>query len=810
MSSGERISGLATIAGRGLIINGVFEAGLQSTLIVQSLLVPRLLGPAAVGLFAIASATVSIGATFKELGIEQKLVQERQADLPLAYSVAFTLEMILSGALFLAVLALAPAIAAFYHRDSLLPIVAVLALTIFTNAFLGLPSALYTRGLNYLKQNIVDALGPVVGFAITVPMAFLGYGVWSLVGGAIGALVVSAITVAWVTPIRPRFKMNGPIARRFLAYGWPLWLTRLLGLSTTIAGTLVISKALGVAALGYFSMAQGVAQRAFRLDGLIGQTLFPILCRAPDDIEGQRRAFIASNRVTAMWSAPLGFGLAIFAPDIVHLILGPKWVPAIFLLRMQSLAIVLGSIGFSWDIFFRARGRTKPTLMWSMVNEGWVFVVLLPSVIFFGLNGAAWAIGSLGLIAIVARQIPISRLFPGLNLVAGCARELLAGGVVAAGAFFMREALGPPRSLFGFAGMLAAFGVASIAAILVVDGAYLADLLRRVRGAAAPAPGVAALAVEPDGALGAMAPAPSTTELIERAELHPVSTALRTIGVEDSLATPGGYPLYLSAAGDRSLWVTLRDSSVLAWLDLDTGEWRRWRLPLWPHAACTDDRGRAWVALTLSSQVATVDPEERRARRVRLPRTRELLLAAWDGDAAVVVDAWHRRLWRIDDSGKAAIDLPEGMRRPDYVVPDGRGSLWVSDIGTPVLARVGRDTGTLFPSPGRIRAVVVEPGGHHLWLGHFVRPLMSRLDLDDPDRGTVTMELPGTPTGMAFGPDGLLWASLFDADAVIALDRSGVQHRIDLPRGSGPTSVLWLGEHLVVACGPASRLLVVR
>ncbi|MDQ1402901.1 MAG: hypothetical protein QOG03_1217, partial [Actinomycetota bacterium] len=65
MTDEQRLSQLANVAGRGFIVNALFEGGLQAMLLLQSLLVPRLLGPANVGLFALAMAAVNVGFTLK-------------------------------------------------------------------------------------------------------------------------------------------------------------------------------------------------------------------------------------------------------------------------------------------------------------------------------------------------------------------------------------------------------------------------------------------------------------------------------------------------------------------------------------------------------------------------------------------------------------------------------------------------------------------------------------------------------------------------------------------------------------------------
>src|SRR5207253_3808385 len=171
-----------------------------------------------------------------------------------------------------------------------------------------------------------------------------------------------------------------------------------------------------------------------------------------------RRAFAATNRVTAMWSALVGFGVALFANDLIHLVLGPKWAPAGFLFRMEGLSVVTLSIGWSWDIFYRARGETKLTLAWSAIAEAWVFVVLLPTTVLWGLTGAAWAVLALGLIALPARQLFLRRIFPGINLLADVWRELLAVGVVTAAVAVVRDWVGPPTGFVAFAGLLALFG----------------------------------------------------------------------------------------------------------------------------------------------------------------------------------------------------------------------------------------------------------------------------------------------------------------------------------------------------------------
>ncbi len=794
------MSSMARVAGRGFIITFAFTAVTQGLLLIQGLAVPRLLGPETVGLFALAIAAMSVGATLKELGTSEKLVQDRHADLPVAYSVAFTIELIISSALFVILMVAAPFVADFYDKPVLVPMMAVLGITLFTGAFLALPGALFDRKLNYLRQNMVNAVGPIVGFAVTVPMAIAGYGVWSLVYGAVAPMVV-AVIITWSVALRPRLRLQRDYLRGFLSYGWPLWLSRMLGLSTTVIGTLVISRVISIEALGYFAVAQSIGERAVIVDGVISRTLFPILCRVQDDLAGQRRAFTITNRITAMWSGVIGFGVALFATDLIHLILGEKWAPAGFLFRMEGLSVVTLSIGWSWDIFYRARSQTKPTLVWSIMSEAWVFVILLPATVLWGLTGAAWAVFALGVIALPVRQVFMRRIFPDVNLLADVWRELLAVGVVALLVAALRSKTGPPSSIIELLGLGLVFGVAALGALAIVDCALITDLIGRLR---TPSP-----VIPEDPFVEPILPVavPSISAPIDELTVPVYETAFR---LSDDLVLPGEYPLWLTPGHGNTLWVTLRDTSQLAHLDVTTGTWQKWRLPTYPHVASIDARGRAWVALTLANSVAVVDPESGRRERIRLGRTRELLVAAHDRDACLVVDSGRLCIWRIEGDERTAISLPPEMRRPDFVAATASGEWWITDTHESVVARrSAAGEFSVLPVRSPTRTAIVDEARRAVWLGHWSEPHVSRFDIDDPTVPT-SIELPGVPFGAALGPDGRLWLAIPELDQVVAVEDAGVTDIVGLPPGSGPgaVSVAWVGGHMYVSSGASGRLLV--
>ncbi|MFZ6004385.1 MAG: oligosaccharide flippase family protein [Actinomycetota bacterium] len=791
----QRLGLLAGAVGRGALLAAAFSVLVQGLGFAQSLLVPRLLGPANLGLFAVAMASVRVAGLIRDFGVSEKLTQEDEVDLPLAYSVAFTLEVIMATAIVALLVGAAPVVAALLNEPDLRLVISVLAATVYTNAFLGLTSALHLRRLHYGRQNLVNAVGPVVSFAVTVPLAYAGAGVWALVAGAVAAFGAAA-TIMWLTaPLRPRARLDRRMVGRYLRFGWPLWVANLLGMASTVGGTIVITRWLGLVGVGFLAVAQGFVNRAFLIDALVAHSLFPALSRTQGDLAGHRRAFIVTNRITVIWSGFIGFGLAIFAGDLVRFVLGDDWEPATLLFRLAGLAVTTGSIGFSWDIFLRARGDTKPTLAFKTISEAWVFVVLLPAVVFAGIDGAAWAVGSLGVISVVVRQFFVNRMFDDVPLVRVAWREILATGGAAAALVLVRTQW-MPDSAAGFAAQVTLYTLVSAGSVLAADGIFIRDLARRVRR---PTPHHDVTDVtDANGPL--LSPGASRHSGASRLLLE--------------LPVPGQYPLGLAVDGDRA-WVTCRDSSTLVWTDLPDGEWRSIRLPAYPHLPVVSE-GVAWVGLTLAGRVAAVEPSGT-SRITRLARTHEVLGTAAHGAGCLVVDNGHavKRLWTVPAPGRAASSrrLPTGMVRPDIVIAPAEtdGEVWVTDTAAPSVARISAEGGVLIDAGAGTRFGLRDDRRGLLWLGHSDRPLVSALEMAEPFDVQTHAAVPSVPFGMALGPDGLIWVACPEASAIVALGEAGsVVDRIDTAAGAWPLSLALWGDCLVALCARAGALLVIR
>jgi lipopolysaccharide exporter len=756
---------LTRATGRGALINLGFAVVVQGLAAVQALLVPRLIGPEQVGLFALAMGGVAIGNTLKELGIPQKLVQERDVDLHTSYRVAFTLELVLAGCFLLVVLAAAPILAAVYDRPELWLLTTVLGLSIFTVAFLDLPAALPYRQMRYGRYNALIAIGPVVGFAVTVPLAYAGAGVWSLAAGTLAGFVAASVVMFVAGPVRPALLWDRALVRRYVAFGGPLWLGQLLAVAAGWGSVFAVSSAVGVAGLGYFQLAQSWAARALQIDGILSNTVFPALCNIQSSIDRLRRAFIITNRLSMLWAAPVGFGIALFAEPVVRLLLGPSWEPAVLLVQAQGAGVVVTSIAYNWHLFFAARGETRPQLVVSLLGVAWLVVVVIPLLLVFELEGAAASVVILAVGTYVVRQRYLRRVFGPFNMLGLVWRELAAGAGAAA-VLLALQGVWEIRTIPTLLAQTALYVAVAGGLGVIAGGAVLRQVLAAVRGGGGE-------------------------------EVAEVASAV------DAWATPSAMAFPLGVAHDGgAVWVTTRDWPALGRLDLSTGEWRWTELPVFPHLPTPDGAGGCWAALTRSSAVAHVDAAGRITFH-EVPKSKELLVAAWTGTTLWVVDADRRRLLGVaPDGGVREVALPATSRRPDFVTEVG-GILWIGDTHVAQLVRVDAATGSVdvVPVPHPCRFVVPD-GGAGLWIGASDRGCLSHVT-----DGTVdgSIDLPGIPFGIAVDERGQVATAVRDLDTIVI---PGVG-TIPLPNGSAPMGLARGGGRWWVACAGSSQVVAV-
>ena len=224
-----------------------------------------------------------------------------------------------------------------------------------------------------------------------------------------------------------------------------------------------------------------ISQYSDRADQAITQTIYPTICAVKDRADLLFEAFIKSNRLALMWGAPFGFGLALFAEDLVQFAIGERWRPGIGLMQAIGVAVAVHQIGFNWDAFYRALGRTKPIGVAAAIAIVAFVAISLPLLATDGLRGLALATLLVEAVNFAVRMAYLRHLFPAFRLIWHTARALLPSVPAAAAVIGLRLAFGAEASLLAALAMLALYIVVTIGATALLERKLLGEIVAYLR-----------------------------------------------------------------------------------------------------------------------------------------------------------------------------------------------------------------------------------------------------------------------------------------------------------------------------------------
>jgi len=376
----------------------------------------RLLTPDQFGLAVFPMAVVSVLAVIAELDLRDALIQ-RPTIGRLHVRLALSVLVLVGGGLTAAVVALAPVVERTSGLDGVAPVLAGLAGIVLLQAVTAVPEALLIRAGRIGANARALFAGFALGFTpVAIVTAILGWGHWALVS-AYGAQAVMVLTMMAlglrgvsadaIAPAPETPTRSGAVLRDLFRYSLAGTANRMLGRLSRQVDTLVVGGALGATALGYYSRAYTLA--ATPIETLIGMTVrtavFPAYARMQDQSARLAQAMNRSVAAALLVLLPVAVTLAVLAPEVVAILLGSQWGPAVLPLQVLAVPLSLRFAPRLMTAMGRATGRLVTVLS---VNFGSVCLIAAAITIGaqWGLTGASVGLsGALILVWLIALQV---------------------------------------------------------------------------------------------------------------------------------------------------------------------------------------------------------------------------------------------------------------------------------------------------------------------------------------------------------------------------------------------------------------------
>jgi len=357
--------------------------------LISSLFLVRLLDPADFGIVAMAMSLIALLELFSAFGLDSVLIQDRAAT-DAHFNTAWTLNVLAACVAGVALVALAVPASVFYREPRLVPVICIFALASAVQGFENIGVVMFRKDLQFDREFRYLLAKKLMGFVVTVPLAFWLRDFWALVFGMLfSRFAIVAYSFA-VQPFRPRFALGH--AARMMHFSKWLMLQNALVFLRERAASFVIGRFAGPAALGVFTISAEIASMpGTELVAPINRGILPAYARLAGDPAALGREYLSVMSGIALLAVPAVAGVALAAPLIVLVVLGTTWAPAVPLLEILAFAGITQVLQSNSYAAFIALGKPGTYAKIQMFHVGVLLVALAVLVPLHGAQGAAWA-----------------------------------------------------------------------------------------------------------------------------------------------------------------------------------------------------------------------------------------------------------------------------------------------------------------------------------------------------------------------------------------------------------------------------------
>lgn len=326
---------------------------------ITNIILARLLTPEDFGCVGIILVFVSIADILVDGGLGSALINKKKLTKE-DISTVFVSNLLISISIFILLYLSAPHIANVFDKPELKILIRIESIAIIIRAFYVIQHSLLNKELKFKDITTINLISVSVAAIVGIIMAYLNYGVWSLIGKNITQQFMLCI-LFWVKKrVNQKFIFNIISFKELFNYGWFIALTNMLDVLYSSLTSFIIGKSYSLKDLGYFNQAHSLQQiPTYSLSMVINQVFFPYLSKVKDDCN---MINIYSRKVVSMTSfaiMPLMTFLICFAKEIIIVIYSQKWVLAAEYFQILCISGIFNAFIHINRNILKSIGKTK-------------------------------------------------------------------------------------------------------------------------------------------------------------------------------------------------------------------------------------------------------------------------------------------------------------------------------------------------------------------------------------------------------------------------------------------------------------------
>lgn len=317
----------------------------------------RLLTPEDFGLVGIANIVIGFVAMFTQFGLGQALVQRKELT-EIHIRVGFTLTLLSAAGLTILLVVSAPLFSEFFQEDAVTPILRALSMSFLLTNLGSVAEFLLVRELAFERLFRATILTYTLGYAfIGISMAFMGFGVWAIVGATLATDLVQSITLLHLKPHPKKPLLAKQEVKELLHFGGGVTLSNFANYLASMGDYFIVGRWLGASPLGIYQQAFNVMLLPARyLGDVLNRVLFASASQVQDKAASLARGYRRSMSIINLALMPVSVVMFVLAPEIILTLFGSQWQEAILPLRILLIGVAFRTTSRISDAFVHALG----------------------------------------------------------------------------------------------------------------------------------------------------------------------------------------------------------------------------------------------------------------------------------------------------------------------------------------------------------------------------------------------------------------------------------------------------------------------
>lgn len=354
---------------------------------IVGIFMARMLTPEDYGITALPAVFMSIAGIFISGGFGTALIRKpelTEKDLSTAFYYSIAVGLICYILLFVS----SPYIAAFYNTPVLKPLIRVTALSFLWGPLNTPQTVILSRRMDFKSPARISIVNKIIGSAVGITMAYIGLGVWALVGSGLVSSLMGLIQTWWVVKWVPK----APFSKDSFKYLWDFG-NKMMGVSLlyTLYGNIIpvlLGKFGGTKDLGNYNRAANYAALpSSNITGVLTTVSFPALSKMQDDNERLAYNYRKMIRVSSYFVFPIMLMLSALAYPLVITMVTAKWESCVILLQIMCFTYMFQPAQILNLNLLQVKGRPDLSLRIEIIKKIIGAIVFIYAAINFSLVG---------------------------------------------------------------------------------------------------------------------------------------------------------------------------------------------------------------------------------------------------------------------------------------------------------------------------------------------------------------------------------------------------------------------------------------